>query len=43
MRCGLRCGLRRTLGTVSLHRVTDNGPPYLKAVFEGGDMPLVSR
>jgi len=38
----LRAALRRTLGTVRLTPVTDEGPRYLNARFEGGDMPLLT-
>lgn len=37
----LRDALRRTLGTVRLKPVTDDGPPYLSAVLEGGDIALL--
>ena len=38
----LRAALRRTLGSVRLKPVTDDGPRYLNAKFEGGDMPLLT-
>ena len=38
----LRAALRRTLGMVRLKPVTDDGPRYLHALFEGGDMPLLA-
>lgn len=37
----LRDALRRTLGVVRLRPVTDDGPRYLNAMFEGGDMALL--
>ncbi len=37
----LRDALRRTLGVVRLKPVLDDGPRYLNAVFEGGDMALL--
>jgi DNA invertase Pin-like site-specific DNA recombinase len=37
----LRDALRRTLGTVRCKLVTDDGPPYLMATFEGGDYLLL--
>lgn len=37
----LRDALRRTLGVVHLKPVLDDGPRYLNAVFEGGDIALL--
>ncbi len=38
----LRAALRRTLGTVRLRPMTDDGPRYLNATFDGGNVPLLT-
>jgi hypothetical protein len=38
----LRAALRRTLGSVRLNPVTNDGPAYLNATFDGGDVALLT-